>query len=73
MEIQVAAALGNHLSFFMDASLAELEERQFFDPEVRDHGAKVKVEGPEVPERVFVGFNDIISKDLLNVRAAPSV
>ncbi|MGH7701557.1 MAG: hypothetical protein ACREMO_00535, partial [Gemmatimonadales bacterium] len=67
VEILAGATLGDHLSFFLDAPLAELEQRQFFDPEVRDHGAKAKIEGPEIPERVFAGFNDLFAPDLLNV------
>lgn len=68
-EIQAGAPLGAHLSFFLDAPLAETEIRQFFDPEVRQKGAKFKLEGPEVPELVFIGFHDIFVKNLLNLKA----
>ncbi len=68
IELLVGTPIGRHLSFFMEAPLAETEIRQFFDPEIRAHGAKFKLEGPEVPEMVFVGIHDILVRDLLNLK-----
>ncbi len=68
-EFLAGASLGSHLSFFLEAPLGETEIRQFFDPEVRNHGAKFKLEGPEVPELAFMGFHDILLPDLLNLKA----
>ena len=68
-ELLAGASLGSHLSFFLEAPLGETEIRQFFDPEVRTHGAKFKLEGPEVPELAFMGFHDILLPDLLNLKA----
>ncbi len=68
-EFLAGASLGSHLSFFLDAALGETEIRQYFDPETRRHGAKFKLEGPEVPELAFISFNDILLPDLLNLKA----
>ncbi|MBI3780153.1 MAG: hypothetical protein HY278_03715 [candidate division NC10 bacterium] len=68
-EFLAGASLGSHLSFFLEAPLAETEIRQFFDPEVRRHGAKFALEGPEVPELAFISFHDILVPDLLNLKA----
>lgn len=65
-EFLVGTPLGNHLSFFLDAEMAETEIRQFWDPETKSHGVKTELEGPGVPELVFVGINDILVPDLLN-------
>lgn len=68
-EFLAGASLGNNLSFFLDAALGETEIREFFDPEVRRHGAKFTLEGPEVPELAFISFHNILVPDLLNVKA----
>ena len=68
-ELLAGAPLGKHLSFFLDAPLAETEIRQFFDPEVRRHGTKSSLEGPEVPELAFIGLHNILVPDLLNLKA----
>lgn len=67
-ELMAGASLGRYLSFFLDAPLAETEIRQFFDPEVRRHGTKSKLEGPDIPELAFVGFHNILVPDLLNLK-----
>ena len=67
-EFLAGAPLGRHLSFFLDAGLAETELRQFFDPEARTHGVKSSLEGPSVPGLAFVGIHNILVPDLLNVK-----
>lgn len=67
-EFLAGTPLGNHVSFFLDTAMAETEIRQFWDPETRTHGAKFTLEGPELPELVFAGVNDILVRDLLNIK-----
>ncbi len=67
-EFLAGASLGSHLSFFLDFPLGETEIRQFFDPEVRTHGTKSTLEGPDVPMLAFIGFHDILLPDLLNLK-----
>lgn len=69
LELLAGASLGRHLSFFLEAPLGETEIRQFFDPEVRRHGTKTELEGPEVPELAFIGLHNILVPDLLNLKA----
>jgi hypothetical protein len=68
VEIDAGASLGEHLSFFLGAPLAETEIRQFFDPEVRQHGTKSSLEGPGIPDLAFVGIHNIFIPDLLNLK-----
>jgi len=68
VELMAGASLGRYLSFFLDAPLAETEIRQFFDPEVRRHGLKSKLEGPGIPELAFIGVHNILVPDLLNLK-----
>ena len=68
-EVLGGAPLGKHLSFFFEEIFGETEIRQYFDPEVRRHGAKFTLEGPGVPELAFISFHNILVPDLLNLKA----
>jgi hypothetical protein len=68
VEIDAGASLGEHLSFFLGAPLAETEIRQFYDPEVRQHGTKSSLEGPAIPDLAFVGIHNVFIPDLLNLK-----
>ncbi len=68
VELLLGTPLGKHLSFFLDTSLANTESRQFFDSEVRQHGAQFTLNGPDVPELASLGFHDLLIPDLLNLK-----
>jgi hypothetical protein len=58
VEIMAAGTLNRHVSFFLATPLAETE---FEDGAFR-------LEGPKAPERAFVTFNDIVVRDLFNIK-----
>ena len=62
------APLGKQLSFFLDAPLADTESRQFFDPEMRQHGTKFKTESGEAPYLAFISYHNLFVPDVVNVK-----
>lgn len=68
VELLAGASLGKYLSAYVNVPLAETEIRQFFDPEVRQHGTKSTLEGPDVPSLAFIGLHNLFVPDLLNLK-----
>jgi len=68
IELLAGASLGKYLSVYVNVPLAETEIRQFFDPEVRRHGTKSTLEGPDVPSLAFIGLHNLLVPDLLNIK-----
>ena len=67
-KLLAGAPLGKDLAFFLDAPIADTESRQFFDPEVRAHGVKSKIESGEAPYLVFISYHNLFVPDLVNLK-----
>ncbi len=58
VEVMAAGILGRNVSFFLGSPLAETEFEE----------GDFTLEGPEAPEQAFVTFNDIVMRDLFNIK-----
>ena len=67
-KLLAGAPLGKDLAFFLDAPLTDTESRQFFDPEVRAHGVKSKMESGEAPYLAFISYHNLFAPDLVNLK-----
>ncbi|SRR6266571_3314126 len=67
-KLLAGSSLGKQLSFLLDAPLGHTVIRQFFDPLVRENGAKFSMQGPDFPNLAFLSFHDIFHPDILNLK-----